>query len=184
METRSATIHRKMSTPARQLPITEFAHKAGNGRRPLPVATGTARSVRAQRHGNGSPSAKPSCCRCRTSTSCSRCRPRSPPSPIRTRPWSTTCCSRPRPRPLLTIAADPEHLGARIGITVGAAHLGLGPDPSSACPHDRAGRRHRARTGRGGCRAGPASFCRCGCSRKLFRRLFWRSCSPRTRPAA
>jgi hypothetical protein len=28
METRSATIHRKMSTSARQLPITEFAHKA------------------------------------------------------------------------------------------------------------------------------------------------------------
>jgi len=28
METRSATIHRKMSTPTRQLPITESAHKA------------------------------------------------------------------------------------------------------------------------------------------------------------
>jgi hypothetical protein len=29
METESATIHRKMPTPARQLPITGFAHKAG-----------------------------------------------------------------------------------------------------------------------------------------------------------
>ena len=28
MESRSATIHRKMQIPARQLPITEFAHKA------------------------------------------------------------------------------------------------------------------------------------------------------------
>ena len=30
---------------------------------------------------------------------------------------------------MLTIAADPKHLGARIGITVGAAHLGLRADP-------------------------------------------------------
>ena len=29
MESRSAPIHRKMPIPARQLPITEFAHKAG-----------------------------------------------------------------------------------------------------------------------------------------------------------
>ena len=35
MESRSATIHRKMPIPARQLPITGSAHKAGNGRRPL-----------------------------------------------------------------------------------------------------------------------------------------------------
>ena len=45
---------------------------------------------------------------------------------------------------MLTIAADPKHLGARIGITVGAAHLGLGDDASSARAHDRAGRRHLA----------------------------------------
>ena len=43
---------------------------------------------------------------------------------------------------LITIAADPKHLGARIGITVRAAHLGIGADPSSTRPHDRAGRRH------------------------------------------
>ena len=49
MEIRSAAIHRKMSMPARQLPITESAHKAGNGRRPLPAATGIAPSVRAPR---------------------------------------------------------------------------------------------------------------------------------------
>ena len=39
----------------------------------------------------------------------------------------------------LTIAADPKHLGARIGITVGAPHLGLGHDASSARAHDRPG---------------------------------------------
>src|SRR5437588_201751 len=46
METKSATIHRKMPLPARQLPITGSAHKAGNGRRPLPARTGTVRSAR------------------------------------------------------------------------------------------------------------------------------------------
>ena len=46
-----------------------------------------------------------------------RCRPRSPTSPIRTRQSSTICCSRRAPRPCCTIAGDPEHLGARIGIT-------------------------------------------------------------------
>ena len=45
---------------------------------------------------------------------------------------------------LITIAADPKHLGARIGLTSRAAQLGLGDDPPSARPHDRAGRRYRA----------------------------------------
>ena len=47
---------------------------------------------------------------------------------------------------MLTIAADPGHLGGRIGIT-SAAHLGLGTDPSPTCAHDRAKRRYRARRG-------------------------------------
>ena len=46
---------------------------------------------------------------------------------------------------LLTIAADPRHLGARIGITAVLHSLGLGDDPPSASPHDRAGRRDIAR---------------------------------------
>ena len=46
---------------------------------------------------------------------------------------------------MLTIAADPKHLGARIGILVRPAHLGLGNDPPPARPHDRAGRRILAR---------------------------------------
>ena len=46
---------------------------------------------------------------------------------------------------MLTIAADPKRLGARIVHHRGAAYLGLGDDPSSARPYDRARRRHRAR---------------------------------------
>src|SRR3954447_3368481 len=42
---------------------------------------------------------------------------------------------------LITIAADPKHLGARIGVTsVLHTHLGLGDDPPSARSHDRARR--------------------------------------------
>ena len=46
---------------------------------------------------------------------------------------------------LRTIAADPKHLGARIGTDPGAAYLGLGPDPSSTRTRHRARRRPRAR---------------------------------------
>jgi hypothetical protein len=46
---------------------------------------------------------------------------------------------------MTTIAADPRHLGARIGITAGAPYLGLGNDPPSAHAHDCAGWRHLAR---------------------------------------
>src|ERR1700728_2638524 len=38
METKSATIHRKMPMPARQLPITNFAHKAAVVGDPLMAA--------------------------------------------------------------------------------------------------------------------------------------------------
>ena len=41
----------------------------------------------------------------------------------------------------VTIAADPKRLGARNRHHLRPAHLGLGDDPSSACAHDRAGRR-------------------------------------------
>ena len=70
----------------RQLPINGFAHKAANGRRPLPAATGIARSAKLRRQKTGLPHAKPICCRCLTITSCSRCRRPSPISPTRTRP--------------------------------------------------------------------------------------------------
>ena len=69
---------------------------------------------------------------------------------------------------LLTIAADPKHLGARIGITAVLHTLGLGHDPSSAPAHDRARWRDRGRSDRSGSRANRASFCRCACSRSSF----------------
>ena len=45
---------------------------------------------------------------------------------------------------MIAIAADPKHLGARIGVLSRPPHLGLGAHPPSACPHDRARRRHLA----------------------------------------
>ena len=45
----------------------------------------------------------------------------------------------------LTIAADPKHLGARIGITAVLHTWGSAHHPPSACAHDRAGRRLVAR---------------------------------------
>ena len=45
---------------------------------------------------------------------------------------------------MLTIAGDPKHLGEHRH-HICSAHLGLGAHPPSACPHDRAGRRHLAR---------------------------------------
>jgi hypothetical protein len=64
---------------------------------------------------------------------------------------------------LTAIAADPKHLGARIGLTAvlhtwGSAlthHPSTSSFPAAAC----------RRTARAGSPAGPASFCRCVCSR-------------------
>ena len=82
-----------------------------------PAATGIARSARAPPQSNGSPSARPICCRCRTITWCSRCRRRSPISPTRTKPIVYDLLFKASAETLITIAADPKHLGARIGIT-------------------------------------------------------------------
>src|SRR3979490_3157342 len=46
---------------------------------------------------------------------------------------------------VLTIAADPKHLGARIGITAVLHTWGSAMTHHPARPHDRAGRRHLAR---------------------------------------
>ncbi len=45
-----------------------------------------------------------------------------------------------------------------------APHMGLGDDPPSPCPHDRAGRRHRAGRAAAGYRRARPSCSRCGCS--------------------
>ena len=82
------------------------------------AATAIAPSARAAPRCAGSRIGRPICCPCSTSTSSSRCRRRSPPSPITTRRWSTACCSTSPPRRCGRIAADPKHLGARIGATL------------------------------------------------------------------
>src|SRR5882762_1657849 len=84
MESQISKVYAPSNATGRQLTITKIAHTAGNGRRPLPVATGTARSARARQHASGSPTAKPSCCRCRTFTSCTHCRANCVTSPTRT----------------------------------------------------------------------------------------------------
>jgi Putative transposase len=106
MERKSATIHRKMLMLVSQLPITKFAHKAANGRRPLPAATGIARSAREQRHAPiGLRRVRPSCCRCPTTMSSSHCRRRQPRSRSRASARSTPSCSVLRP---IDIADDPR----------------------------------------------------------------------------
>src|ERR1700676_2157334 len=81
------------------------------------AATGTAPSVREQRHESGWPNARPSCCRCRIITSCSRCRRRSATLPIKNKAVIYDLLFKASVETVLTIAADPKHLGVRIGIT-------------------------------------------------------------------
>ncbi len=70
-----------------------------------------------------------------------------------------------------TIAADPRHLGARLGMIERAPHLGLGTYAPSACPHDRARRRPVAGGSRWiACR--PGFFLPVRVLSRLFRRLF------------
>ena len=85
---------------------------------------------------------------------------------------------------MLTIAADPKHLGARIGITAVLHTLGLGDDPPPARPHDRARRRHLARWHAVGARAGRASSCPCACSRGCSGGSFSTSSPTPMQPAA
>ncbi len=82
------------------------------------AATATVPSARDWRGPNGSRIGKPSCCQCRTSMSSSRCRRRSARSRSRTSPPSMRSCSARRPQTLATIAADPRHLGAKLGMTM------------------------------------------------------------------
>src|SRR6478609_9031683 len=103
-----------------------------------PAATGIARSARGRQHGNGWPSARRSCCRSPTITSYSPCRLGSPISPIRTRPSSTTCCSRHHPRPCSPLLPTPS-ISAPWG-AVRSSYLGVRAHPPSSRAHDRAGR--------------------------------------------
>ena len=82
-----------------------------------PAATAIAPSARARRRGTGLPRARPICCRSATSTWSSRCRPRSPPIAYQNKAVVYDLLFRAAAETLLTIAADPRHLGARIGVT-------------------------------------------------------------------
>ena len=65
----------------------------------------------------GWPPARPTCCRSATSTSSSPCRPRSPTIAYQNKAVVYDLLFRAAAETLLTIAADPKHLGARIGVT-------------------------------------------------------------------
>ena len=74
-----------------------------------------------------------------------------------------------RPTTMRTIAADPAHLGARIGITAVLAHLGLGHDASPTRAYDRVERRHLVRRITLGVLVGPSAFsCPCSVLSRLF----------------
>ena len=83
----------------------------------IPAATATARSVRPPRRGNGSKTAKRSSCRFLIITSSSPCRPRSAPIAFQNKAAVYDLLFRTAAETLTTIAADPKHLGARIGLT-------------------------------------------------------------------
>ena len=67
---------------------------------------------------NGSRIGKPSCCRCRTSTSSSHCRHRSARSRSRTRPSSTRSCSARRPRHSPPSPPIPGISAPKLGMTM------------------------------------------------------------------
>ena len=62
--------------------------------------------------------------------------------------------------------------------------MGIRTDPSSACPHDRAGRRAYRPTGRAGSRADRDSFCRSVYCRDCSGGCFWKGCRRCTTPAS
>jgi hypothetical protein len=82
--------------------------------RHCPKCQGTAPSVRALPPRNGWSSAKPSCCRCRTFMCSTRFQPSCATSPIRTAVVHDLLF-KASAETTLTIAADPKHLGVRIG---------------------------------------------------------------------
>ncbi len=84
---------------------------------------------------------------------------------------------------LITIAADPKHLGARIGFTSVLHTWGsaLTHHPTYIASFPAAGSRSTVSVG---CRAGRTSSCRCACSRACSADCSSRSLSRPTTPAA
>jgi len=82
-----------------------------------PAATAIVPNARVRRRGTGLLPVKPTCCPSATSTWSSQCRPRSPQSLYQNKAVVYDLLFRTAAETLLTIAADPKHLGARIGAT-------------------------------------------------------------------
>ena len=85
--------------------------------RRTPAETGTAQSAKARQRSNGSPSARPSCCRCRTITWCSTLPALIGAIAYQNKAVIYDILFKASAEALTTIAADPKHLGARIGVT-------------------------------------------------------------------
>ena len=126
---------------------------------------------------------KPNYFPCPTTTSSSPCQPRSATSPTRTRPSSTAYLFKAAAETLITIAADPKHLAARIGLT---AVLHTWGSALTHHPHV-----HIVVPGGGispdgqrwiSCR--PGFFLPCACSRGCFGGYSWNSSPPFMPPAA
>ena len=110
-----------------------------------PAATGTARSARAWRAPNGSPRARPSCCRCPTSTSSSPCRPPVAAIAFQNKAAVYAILFRAAAETLRTHRRRSAASRRRDRRRRGAAHLGADPAPPSAPPLHRARRRPLAR---------------------------------------
>ncbi len=80
----------------------------------IPAATGIARSAKLQRRGNGSKTAKPNSCRFLIITSSS---PAIGAVALQNKAAVYDLLFRTAAETLTAIAADPKHLGARIGLT-------------------------------------------------------------------
>ena len=91
------------------------------------------------RHWQWLSSASPNCWRCRTSTSCSRCRRAIADIAYQNKAVVYDLLFKASAETMLHDCGRPQASGRSHRHHLGAAHLGLGDDPSSARAHDRAG---------------------------------------------
>ena len=124
-------------------------------------------------------SARPgTCCRWSTTTWCSPCRRRWPSWRRRNPRLIYDLLFEAAAQTVREVAADPKHLGAQVGLTAVLHTWGqtLQPHPHVHGMATGGGLSCDARgeidESAGGCRAGRASSCRCGCSAALFRGKF------------
>src|SRR5580704_10110299 len=135
------------------------------------AGTVIARSAKARRRDNGWKPSETICCRSPTITSSSPCRPRSRQSRSQNKTVVYDLLFRAAAETLIAIAANPKHLGARVGFTAVLHNLGLGSHSPPAPAHDCA--RRRPVVGRFALdRCKPRFFLPVRALSRLFRRLF------------